>query len=494
MRKKYVLFISFIIILFSCKEQNRHNKLETKEIEIQESQIFEIDESDEQIEKDEYIETFLDIKIMFPDKKVVEKRDVNLDLDTAIEQYIILVDINMVITIVVADFNKITREYFVAWSYELTIIYNSDFSMVEQDVLAYQHNLELVISGTTINNNNALFIFRKTAPPKGVHIYYKSIFAKESSGSVEIITNSRSLDYNESRKNTDDAYDILVEKTNVINENTIAVIKENWAWDKRRNSFIKESSDRSEIKINVKEKLRTIFEGSKANFLDFVSGEWMLDSDISKDMIMIIDSSVNKIIFKYEDGVEEYDIQKIWSIYQKLTIKLENSDINTIPEQITITLISTDEISITKKTPDTWVGNYTRLNTDNKNSLISKVNTDIIVDVPFTGIYKNVAYTINFSYPKFEMTSTTDGTVQEGIFSLLELSNCFVLQLKAKGELRSNYNITNYKLSFNEQALESQVIRTIKLHKGQLTTHGIEVKSDLSPIKFEQTEVLNSEQ
>ena len=31
----------------------------------------------------------------------------------------------------------------------------------------------------------------------------------------------------------DKAYDIAVEKTNIINENTIAITKENWAWDKR---------------------------------------------------------------------------------------------------------------------------------------------------------------------------------------------------------------------------------------------------------------------
>ncbi len=44
-----------------------------------------------------------------------------------------------------------------------------------------------------------------------------------------------------------------------------------------------------------------------------------------------------------------------------------------------------------------------------------------------------------------------------------------------------------------EQNLESQIIRTLKLHEGTLTTHGIELKPDTEVTKFEQTEVLNND-
>ena len=57
-------------------------------------------------------------------------------------------------------------------------------------IVPIKHNLELVVKGTTITNKNALYIFRKSAPPKGIHIYYKEIFSSESSGTVDIVQNN----------------------------------------------------------------------------------------------------------------------------------------------------------------------------------------------------------------------------------------------------------------------------------------------------------------
>lgn len=490
---KYLSLILLFVVL-SCQESGRDDKLETKEIEIKEFQEPKQVIIEENIVNSS-IETFLDIETLYPGKFAVEKKDSNMDHDTAIEQFIILIDELNLITIVVADFNKITREYFPAWEKQLPLIYNADFLMTEQDVLAYKRNLELVISGTTITNKNALYIFQKTAPPKGIHIYYKTIFSNESSGTVELVTQSRSLDYNESRKDSDKAYDVLVEKSNMLNENTIVVIKENWAWDKRKNIFVKESSDTIEQKINVKEKLTALYTGSKVNFIKFISGEWYLEGKTNDDgKIIIIDQNKNQVVLKYEDGVEEYNIYRSWKSFQKLTLNLKNRDITTIPKQFNITLNSTDQFTITNNNPTAWDGQYTRLNNEIKDELISNTNTEIKKDIPFTGIYKNVLYSINFSYPEYSKISPEDGTIEEGLFTFLELNNnLLVLQLKAKTNLRSVYNITNYLFTYSEQKLDSQAIRTIKIHEGVLTTHGIEVKSNKTPMRFEQTEVISNE-
>lgn len=484
----------FILILTSCREITRDDKLETKDIEIKElSELKETPIEDSIINSS--IETYLDIDNLYPGKFAVEKRDSNLDYDTAIEQFIILIDELNLVTIVVADFNKITREYFAAWEIQLPLIYNSDFFMVEQDVLAFKHNLELVVSGTTITSNNALYIFRKTAPPKGIHIYYQTIFSNESTGTIEMIAQSRSLDYIEKKKDSDKANNILVEKSNMLNENTIAITKENWAWDRRRNIFIVENSETIEQKINVREKLTTLYRGNKVNFIKFISGEWFLEGDNSDDgKIIIIEQNKNKVILKYKDGVEEYNIYRSWKSFQKLTLNLKNSDITTIPKQFNITLDSTDRFTITNKIPTSWDGEYKRLNNEMKEKLISNINTDIKIDVPFTGIYKNVAYSLNFSYPEYSKIDSIKGTFEEGSFSLLVLENgLLILQLKAKSDLRSVYHITNYKLTYSEQKLDSQIIRTIKIHEGILTTHGIEIKQDINPMKFEQTEVISNE-
>lgn len=486
-------YLSIVIILlsFSCQNSNRNDNLESKEIEIKEIQDDLIPSTPEE---NNLIETFLDINSLFPGQIAVETQDSNMDHDTAVEQFIILIDELNLVTIVVADFNNITREYFVAWQQQLPIIYNSDFLLTEQDVLANQHNLELVVSGTTIANQNALYIFQKSAPPKGIHIYYKTIFSNESPGTVELSIQSRSLDYIEGKKETDEAYDVLVEKSNLINENTIAFIRETWAWDRRRNIFIRERSETTEQKINVREKLTTLYRGTKSDFLKFISGAWYLQGETADDnKIIIIEGSGNRVYLRYNDGVEEYNIDRSWKSYQKLTLNLKNSDINTIPKQINLSLDTTDQFTIANKVPTFWDGVYTRLGNETKNQLIANVNTDIKVDIPFTGIYKNVLYSYNFSYPFYSKIDPIEGTVEEGEFSLLKLNDLLILQLRAKSEIRSVYNTTNFLLTYSEQKLDSQAIRTITIHEGILTTHGIEVKSDNSPMKFEQTEVISNE-
>lgn len=494
MNKLIIYIFITIIILTSCQKENRDDKLEEKKIELKEYSEPALENN---FKEDEVkaVETLINVDELFPGKVAVEKKDSNLDLDTATEQFIVLIDDRNQITLVVVDTNKITREHFVAWKVELPILYNSDFSMTEQDVLGIKHNLELIVRGTTGLNNNALYIFKKTAPPKGIHIYYKTIYSYHSSGTVEIVTINRDLDYNERRKDYGKAYDILVEKTSVVNETTLSITSENWVWDRRRNYFIKESSNTVEEKINVKEKLRTIYTGNKSEFINFISGEWKLDLENSdENRIIIIDYTNNNVIMRYKDGVEQYLINRSWKSYKRLTLNLRNIEVSTIPKQLNITLNSTDNFSIISKTPTAWDGEYTRLSREDKVKLISETNTDIKREAPFTGIFKNVSHSINFSYPEYKKIDVITGQIEEGTFSILELSNKrLVLQLKTQDETNSEFLVTNYDLNYTQQNLESQIIRTIKIHEGRLTTHGIEVKSDQDAIKFEQTEVISNE-
>lgn len=493
--QKILISLLLLFFLFSCQKDNRNDDLQEKKIEIKEIESSNII-SKEPIIENNSIETFLDIETLYPGKTAVEKLDSNLDLDTAVEQFIILIDQLNLVTIVVADFNKITREYFVAWEQSLPIIYNSDFSIKEEDVLAIKHNLELVVTGTTINNNNSLYIFQKTAPPKGIYIYYKTIFSNESSGTVELVIKTRSLDYTENIKDTDKAYDVQIENTNFLNDNTVAITKESWVWDRRNNIYIKDSSVTTEEKINVKEKLRNVFTGDKYSFLNFIDGEWFFEGETTQDnKIMIIDSLKDRIYFKYNDGIEEYLIKSFWLGFQKITINLENIDVSTIPYKIVVNLESTDSFNVTtQQTVPLWDGVYTRLNYDVKKRLVSETNTEIKKEVFFTGIYKNVAYSLNFQYPNYTKADNMGIIFEEGIFSLISIdSKRLVLQLKANTDLRSKHIITNYSFNYTEQTLDTQAIRTITLHEGVLTAYGIETRPDIGSMKFEQTEVISNE-
>lgn len=492
-----IILLIFLLIFFSCKDTRRVDKLEEKDIEIKEIVTTETVEVEQEIDQP-LIETFIDVQTLYPEFTAVEKKDANLDYDSAIEQFIILVDQLNLVTIVVADFNKITREYFVAWEQRLPFVYNSDFLMTEQDVLAVQQQLQLVISGTTINNQNGLFIFQKTAPPKGIHIYYKSIFAAESAGTVQLAPNQRGLNYLEGKKEIDKAHDIQIVKSNFTNENTINIITENWAWDRRHNKFIKASSKSVEEKVNTQETLRTVYMGSKQNYIDFLDGEWYLNMENDKSRMILIDSKNNRITLLDSEGQEYYEIvkNKSWKNYQKINLKLENIDVNSITKLFYITLNSTDKFTITSttKNPTPEAGVYQRVNNEFKDNMISITNLQVIKEVPFTGIFTNVSYSINFLYPEYSIIHPEKGTIESGVFSLLELNDGqMVIQLNSSDESRINNTIKNYKITYEEQKLESQIIRTLKMHEGTLTTYGIEAVPDIDPIRFEQTEVISGE-
>lgn len=489
MKIAHIFILTIILLLTSCEKQIRNDKLEEKEIELKEYSEPEAEDISEEAEEIPSIETVLDLETLFPDKYAVMKKDANLDIDNANEQFIVLTDSSNLVTFVVADFNKITREYFPAWQVDLPILYNSDFTMSEQDVLGIKQNMELVISGSTQKSSNALFVFKKTAPPKGLHIYYKNIFRYDDEGSATLVVKNRDLSYIEKTQDYGKAYDILVEKTNMVNENTISIIAENWVWDRRRNRFFKESSSTTQQKVNVKEKLRAVFQSNKKDFIKYISGEWYRDGKI-----LIIDYKTETVTLKYEDGVETYDIFRSWKNYQRITFNLRNVEVSTIPLRLNIALNSTDTFTIANKTPTIWDGEYIRLNNELKEDLVSKTNTDIKEEPQFTGVFKNVFYSLNFSYPEYKKTNLVDNSIEEGIFSILKLSNGEqILQLKTKSQVRSEYSVVNYSLNYTEQNLESQVIRTINIHEGVLTTHGIELRPDTEVLKFEQTEVLNNE-
>lgn len=493
MNKANILIIIIMLLLTSCEKQIRNDKLEKKEIELNDHVEEKNKSTPKKRDEVKSIETVLDTDTLYPNKLAVSKKDLNLDLDNENEQFIVLIDENKNITFVVADFNQITRDYFPAWQVELPLIYNSDFTISEQDVLGVNQNLELVLTGQTKKSSKALYLFKKTAPPKGLHIYYKNIYSYNEEGSASLVTKSRDLDYVEAKKNQGKAYDILVEKTNIINENTINLITENWAWDRRRNKFFKESFTSTEEKVNVKEKLRAVYKSSKSDFIKYISGEWHLPgSDNSEDKIIIIDHKTETISFKYIDGFEQYRIKSSWRGYQYITFSLRNLEVSPIPLLLSFTLKSTDKIVVSYKTPTFWDGEYTRLNNEDKVNLISKTNTDIKREPSFTGVFKNVSHSLNFSYPEYKKTNLNNNTVEEGTFSVLKLTNGdYILQLQTKSEERSLFKVTNYKLNYNEQKLTSQTIRTLKIHEGVLTTHGIELKPDTEAIKFEQTEVLD---
>lgn len=492
-----IIILIFLLITFSCEDNRRVDKLEEKDIEIKEIKTTEVIEVEQEVEQPS-IETFIDIQSLYPNFTAVEKKDANLDYDAAIEQFIILVDQLNLVTIVVADFNKITREYFVAWEQRLPFVYNSDFLMMEQDILAIQQKLQLVISGTTINNQNGLYIFQKTAPPKGIHIYYKSIFKAESSGSVQISTNQRSLDYSEGKKSTDKAHDIQVVNSNLVNENTLIVITELFSWDRRTNEFVKTSNESIEEKVNTEETLRAVYRTGKQGFINFLDGEWNLTTDDHKRRMMIIDSKSNRVTLLDDEGQQYFDIVLNYSrrYYQKIHLSLRNVDVNSITKLFYITLNSTDKFTITStlKNPTPEAGVYQRVNREFKDNMIAKTNLQIIKEVPFTGIFTNVSYSINFLYPEYSIIDPEAGTVESGVFTLLELDdNQMIIQLNKSDESRVNKSIKNYQITYNEQKLESQIIRTLKMHEGTLTTYGIEVEPDIDPIRFEQTEVISGE-
>lgn len=489
---KRAIYLFFILIIFSCQREGRDDKLEIKEPLFNEDSNLESEAPIDVVAPEKKIETLINTDKEYPNLVVVDKADLNLDRDTSVEQLIILTDLKGLVTLSIADYNGATKSYTKAWDYTLPVIYNSDFSISEQDILGIQQDLQLVISGTTEDKSNALFIFQKSAAPKGLQIYYKRIFSEVNQGRIDIEEKERSLDYVEKRTNQGEAFGIITEKSKMLDENTLSITTEKWLWDRRKRVFIKSSVSTEEAKINAKERLTQIYRGNKKDFLNFLDGEWyLIKDDNSVDTVLVFDAKNERIFFSYGDGIEIFNFRYFWSSYRTMDITLRSNEVNTLPARIRLTLDDTDAITIVERAKYTkaFFGNYKRLTKEIKRDLISDTNTSIKQASPFTGVYKNVLYSINFTYPNYKKLSPTQGLIEEGVYNILKLSNGVeILQMKSMESV-----VTNYRLKYDEQVLESQIIRTIRIHQGRLTNYGIEVSPDNELIKFEQTEVLSNE-
>jgi hypothetical protein len=121
----------------------------------------------------------------------------NLDVDEIEEQIVVYKrreDPEDRIRILIADYDLVRNTYVLSWNGESGANNLRTFAVYTTDVTG-DHNLEIVCFGMNNSGEQTLDIFRRTAAPTGLELYYERVLQLSSDASIEIDEHERSDAY-----------------------------------------------------------------------------------------------------------------------------------------------------------------------------------------------------------------------------------------------------------------------------------------------------------
>jgi len=417
-------------------------------------------------------------------------KNINLDFDVEDEQVIVAAprDIKQNLKIMVLDFDSVRNKYIITWETEKTNINHRSITVSYIDTVG-DHNLEIVFSALTLDNNHHIDIFRKTHSPSGIRLYYESICSIELNGQIELIEKERSQAYNLGQKNGISFPVITYQENSISQDEGQKLLKTTYMWNYQANKYINAFQENIPAEILEEQKINKMFFDGIDAYKTFLEGQWYnVDSD---ELIIRFNKNENEISFFTSDILEIYK----WSEFnysrlnKTIDIYARNDLIHFITKRISIKIENMNRIKIevkdreNPKDIDQMNGFYERISEDVISSIYNNRESKS-EQVILSGEYSGSSGTILFNGHYFTMNSAD--TVKKGIFSIYNYNNELILELRV---IDDNYLLKEsllFKLSYDEKDMEQTIINRILLTKGVVTADTFKTSGE-DQLQFIQT-------
>jgi hypothetical protein len=373
---------------------------------------------------------------LYPDEKLVQVLTTNLDVDEADEQVIIVrqVMIAAPLKLIIADTGSGGGGWERSYDTELDATDERTVRIHVADILG-SNTLQIIVSGMDAADHATLDAFRIISAP-GARLAYFPVCRFVSEGTIEIDESGSSGNSGEFRRGT--SFPIIVYHGDPESPVANAVIRETYAYHYGAQAYVLQSRE-NVAAPQADDSLTAVLRNSTPESLkNFIKGIWhKTDEAVRTDeKILSFDPESEDISFFASDVQEVYK----WkysrrSLYNTLQIYTESALLKSVQPNITVVLISPNELSVAVTEYSTmeqwlneqWGGTYTRL-PEGRPGAAAEQATPL-----FEGEYVSPeAAVLDFSTPHF---SWQDGkTKNEGGFTVMEFrhreSLDYVLSLK----------------------------------------------------------------
>ena len=422
--------------------------------------------------------------------------NVNLDLDRIEEQILVLKDknsVNSYISIAIADYDNVIKDYKRAWQGKTLSTNIRGFSVTMSDLIG-DHNMEIICSGISLEGQQSLTIYRKTKGDGGVGLHYSEIFNLKANGAIEILESGRSKTY-ESGLKDGESFPIISTVRDPESENILDIIKNTYYWDFPSRRYIKVNEEKLLGRELEEEQLREIYRSSFEKFIEHIAGPWMMND--GSGTIINFNPEDQRITFYSEELQEVY----IWTnTYKILTnviqISGRNELINHVENVLTIKLQDLNTLQITVrdidtqtriKTPnDFWSGRYFFLSPGL--DLNGDYDDPGLTSPELYGTYTgDTGEQIFFDGTSFEYKSDMENF--HGGFSTYKTDDTDIFSLRIFDENGIPIKTRIFRYEFSEENLENAIQRTLNLHEGRLLIFGYE-PFNTPRLRFQQNEII----
>ena len=437
---------------------------------------------------------FIDIP---QDEVLINTMNINLDLDSQDEQILIMKKRDNPegpINIAVADYDNVKNSYVRAWESSTSSESIRAFDIHLEDIVG-DHNSEIICSGRNSEGLTTLDVFRKSDENRR-QLDYKLIFSQAAMGSIEINQTERSRAYHQGLKDGV-SYTITVTKESDTSgdENSFNLIESKYYWDFPLRQYLLLSEELIENDFAAEKQIETIAAGDEQVFYDYISGPWQFE-----DLIIYFDPENETATFFTDDIQENYSWVNSYKVLSNLLyIRCRNEIINYIENEIYVRIVDLDQVRITvrdidsqthtKEANDIWSNDYFRMNREQQDSTIKKLESVIDnFNLPeLTGQYiSDSGDIIEFYGTDFYIRSSIEEL--KGGFAVYA-ADTDILSLKIIDENGIVTEERSFSIEYTEERKEQHIERTIVLTPGKLSIHGFH-PSDTEFYRYTQIETL----
>ena len=402
-------------------------------------------------------------------------KNINLDFDVEDEQVVVASDKDdkQKIKIIVLDYDSVRNKYINTWEIEKTNINYRSLTITYLDIVG-DHNLEIVFSAVSMDNNHILDVFRKTHSPSGIRLYYESICSLSINGQIELLEKERSPAYNLGQKNGISFPIITYEDLVNIPEQVSGFKKTTYMWNYQANKYINAFEEIIPAEIVEEQKINKLFfEGIDA-YKSFLEGQWYnVNSD---ELIIRFNKDRSEIAFFTSDILEIYK----WSEFnysrlnKTIDINARNELIHFITKRIFIKIENMNRIRIdikdreNPKDIDQMNGTYERISENLIASIYTEKN-NYAEKITLTGEYFGEGDILSFDKNYFYLKS--GNTLKSGIYSIYNYSNELILELRFMDINKVFNDVRLYSINYDVKEMETSIINRLVLTRGVITTN-----------------------
>jgi hypothetical protein len=437
-----------------------------------------------------------DLRVQLPEEYLPSQAfTINLDLDDSDEQIIVYKrrdDPAGLIGVLIVSYDPVRSNWIRAWEGFTQATNVRSFTLYTDDLVG-DHEQEIVCFGINNDGEQTLDVFRRTRNSIGLGLSYGPILSVAADVNIRIEEIERSEAFEAMEAISGESYPVLVEQRDPEASSAFDTIQTAYMWDFSAGTYVPAFTERVSGESLQDSQLRALFEGTEADFEQFLSGPWYRTASSPEEMEIVFFGTQERTIVFHSRHLH---LQQafVWNdsaktVYGRgVQIFVTNEILRSLKRLISVTVSDLNSINLVIQESDRLNGTYERLTGSLQAAVLSSSGSGArLAEFQPRGLYtSDTGVEIVFGDPDF--TYRDFSGLRKGGYVVYTLGTDTILELKFVDENRLPVESRRYGLRLEESQDEDRLVRSINLQPGYVGIVGFAPSGD-PPLTLEQIEL-----